>query len=420
MKGLGIVIIFLCLKSLVLRSMEQVPSSLASQAAAVVAAHPALWPQVFQINSDVQAMVAQKVVNVIIKPALLPLVLKKPQSSPSLHQHGVCGLETISRAGKIISIACDGKIALCQESVPNQCRVIDTQKSWYCACLKCEPPLICLGGLGGEIGYMNIDAMQPHHIFKAHTQAVNALSLSPTQDQLISCSNDGDIKLWDVNSANERVTFKGHKRAVKNAFSMIAHQKIISGAADHTLRLWDIETAKEEQRYTIDDDINIFRLARHPHEQIGVVGLNNGVVGLCDIRRNRNIDGLIGHTTVVAALMCSDEGNYIASASWDREVRVWDLRMRACSAILSFHKDWVQSISSLRNFQKIISGSRDGTVKLWDLKAILALDRIDDFKKVAEHASVVKSDHALSHQARIELLKKITGAEPEQLDEAHQ
>ena len=84
---------------------------------------------------------------------------------------------------------------------------------------------------------------------------------------------------------------------------------------------------------------------------------------------------------MISALQCSPDGNYIASASWDGKARLWDLRMMACSAVLAFHEDWVQSITSMHNFDRIISGSRDGTIKRWDVSSIIAIDRMNKLKE---------------------------------------
>ena len=78
-----------------------------------------------------------------------------------------------------------------------------------------------------------------------------------------------------------------------------SHQQIISAASDRTVRVWDIATAKEEQRYSLEyslfHGVNFFRLGYHPHEQFAVSGLNNGMLALFDIRKNRPVDCLKGH-----------------------------------------------------------------------------------------------------------------------------
>lgn len=408
---MGLFLILSCLLFFPMASMEE-PQSLRSLAAITVLQYPDQLEAAQSVNSDIQAILTQKILNAQIKPALFPLKFKTPKSSQSVVHHGVCCLETISKTNQVISIGCDGKIAICDENPVHDCQVIDTHKSWYCACLKCDTATLCLGDLGGNIGYMNLNDKIPHRIFKAHQQTINALALSPNQQQLVSCSNDWQVKLWEIASNKNLATFLGHSRAVKNAFSILAYQKIVSASADQTIRVWDIWTSKELQCYSLRDTLlhgaNFFRLAKHPHEQFAVSGLTNGIIALWDIRKKRHVECLKRHTSIVSALICSGDGNYIASASWDGKIRLWDLRMMACSAILSYHKDWVLSVASLHNFNEIVSGARDGTVKRWDVSSVLAIDQMNILKEVVAKAALIKQENPISDEERLAMLKKLT------------
>lgn len=402
--------IIFCISLLAMEQNE--PRELSDIVARYVITHPALLTAAENLNADMQALLSQKLLSERIKPALFPIKFNTPENPRSIDHHGVCGLETISKANQIISISCDGQIAICDETAMDKCKVVNTRTSWYCACLKCEPTTLCLGGLSGNVGYMGINDKAPERIFKAHDQTINGLSLSSNQQHLISCSNDWKVKLWDTADNRRLAEFIGHTKAVKSAFSIKSDQKVVSGGADQTLRIWDIGTAKEEQHYSLQETIfqgvSFFCLARHPHEQVTISGLNNGMVALYDIRKNRHVACLRKHAALVSALVCSDEGHYVASASWDEDVRLWDLRMLGCSAILAYHKDWVQSIASLRNFQKIISGSRTGEVKLWNVSSVLAVDQMNNLKETAAKAALVAAEKPFSNDKRLAMLQRIT------------
>lgn len=393
-------------------SMEEKPPSLKSLVASYISSRPGLVASAYASVDDIQTLVSQKIADAQIKPALFTVKLKKPTNGSRIRHQGVCGLESLETPGQIISIGCNGTIEICDEQDVNKCQVVDTQNNWCCATMICQPPTLCLADLGGTIGYMGLQDKQPKKIYKAHDQTINGLALSPEQQQLISCANDAQIKLWDVTTNKKLAAFAGHTAAVKNAFSIKAHQKIISAAADHTVRIWDIETAKEEQRHSLRETIfagaNFFRLARHPHEQVAVSGLNNGMVALWDIRKNRHVECLRGHTQLVSALHCSEDGYYLASGSWDGKVRLWDFRMLACSALLAFHKDWVQNLASLHNFHTIVSGARDGKVKAWDISSILAIDRMNNLKETAAKAALIKAVAPITDDERAAMLKRIT------------
>lgn len=360
------------------------------------------------LNLDLQELIMRSVIIEKIKKPLFPLEITRPQKPITLNHKGVCGLEAITHTKQIISIGCDGKIAFCHEDSMHNCDLVDMDRSWYCARLQEDNRTLYLGGLSGDVGALRIQDQQPQDIFHAHDQAVNSLSFSPDGTQLITCSNDSLIKLWNLAEKSCAAVYAGHKRAVKNAFSLQAHQKIISGAADRTVRIWDLQTCKQEHLYQAVDNLNISRLAKHPEEHICVCGFNTGALSILDVRQESVSDFRAQHKGLISGLVCSADGNYIASSSWDGKVRLWDIRMMACSAILAFHQDWIQSITSLHNFKKIISGSRDGTVKMWDVSTILAIDAINNLKEAVSKAAVMQQEAPKSAQARLAMLERIT------------
>jgi hypothetical protein len=59
-------------------------------------------------------------------------------------------------------------------------------------------------------------------------------------------------------------------------------------------------------------------------------------------------------------------GERIVSGSWDRTVRVWDVAKGRELACLRGHESRVTSVSSERGGGRIVSASADRTVRVWD------------------------------------------------------
>src|SRR5262245_17348376 len=56
----------------------------------------------------------------------------------------------------------------------------------------------------------------------------------------------------------------------------------------------------------------------------------------------------------------------LASASWDRTVKVWDLVLGKEMLSLEGHKDVVTSVSFSPDGRRLASASKDKTVKVWE------------------------------------------------------
>lgn len=76
---------------------------------------------------------------------------------------------------------------------------------------------------------------------------------------------------------------------------------------------------------------------------------------------------LNGHTGWVKSVSFSTDGTRIVSGSYDKSVRVWDTLTGQQLQVLNGHTDRVESVSFSRDDTRIASGSYDTSVRVWDL-----------------------------------------------------
>jgi WD40 repeat protein len=75
---------------------------------------------------------------------------------------------------------------------------------------------------------------------------------------------------------------------------------------------------------------------------------------------------LPGHKRCVNSVAWSPDSTRIVSGSYDGTVRIWDAVTGELQQTLTGHTDYVESVAWSPDSTRIVSGSRDKTVRIWD------------------------------------------------------
>merc|ERR1711976_1129308 len=75
---------------------------------------------------------------------------------------------------------------------------------------------------------------------------------------------------------------------------------------------------------------------------------------------------LQGHSHFVEDVVLSSDGAFALSCSWDRTLRLWDLKTGETTKTFVGHEKDVLSVAFSADNRQIVSGSRDRSLKLWN------------------------------------------------------
>jgi serine/threonine protein kinase len=165
---------------------------------------------------------------------------------------------------------------------------------------------------------------------EAHPGGVGALSCSPDGQLLLSGGEDETLRLWDLSSFRETRCLAGDVGPVLSACLAPGGKWAASCAArifksDMVVQCWDLASGSERRR-------------------------------------------LAGHADTINSVSLIHDGRRLASASADRTIRLWALDQPGSPPqCLEGHTDEVTSVVFVSN-EALLSGSHDGTVRLWNVK----------------------------------------------------
>ncbi len=233
---------------------------------------------------------------------------------------------------------------------------------------------------GGNDGLVLLWDMRSHtvvHTLAGHTNWVRSVAFTPDGTLLASGSNDGTIRLWSVAAGQPLQTLHGHGNAVNTVALSQSGRYLASGSNDQSVRIWDLANGQVVRLFS--GYTNWIRAVAFSHDGASLIsGGDDGSARLWALSaaagasvpdEPRTLRRFGGHTQMVRSLALHDGGRYLATASADQTVRVWDRTTGETVHRLRAHTNWVSSVdwaSTEPQAALLLSGSWDGTICLWD------------------------------------------------------
>ena len=194
-----------------------------------------------------------------------------------------------------------------------------------------------------------------------HKSTVSSLNFFKDNVSMISTSDDSTVKLWDVPSGTCSRTFTEHSDYVRcSAVTRMNSNLFLSGSYDGTVKVWD--SRSESSALTLQHDHPVESVLILPGSTMAVSSGSN-LIKLWDVIGGKLLCTFNNHQKTVTSLAFDYIDNKIVSGSLDRMVKIFDIS--TFEAVCTFKFDSaILSIALAPDNSFLVGGMSNGQMTL--------------------------------------------------------
>lgn len=189
----------------------------------------------------------------------------------------------------------------------------------------CSLPSVPLARAMLSLSLNHLPRPKPVGTFRGHSEIVWSVGFLPNGKALVSASNDGSIRLWNLDHESEVIL--GSSNSPVFCLALFPDGKrLASGGLDRSINVWDID---------------ILAAVDGPWK---------------------------GHTSSVRYLDISSDCRYLASGSFDHKVNVWDTESGQIVRDQGYLRGdgKINCVKFSKKACRLLTGSGDGCLRIWD------------------------------------------------------
>lgn len=253
----------------------------------------------------------------------------------------------------------------------------------------------------------NVQTGECLRVLSGHRGFVRSVCISSDGRYALSGGDDKILRLWDLGKGKCLRSLEGHKGPVRSVCLSKDGNYALSGGEDRLLMSWELSTEKQvmfplqlSRSWSHAELVKIDAQAEDILRQANKALIDNRPeYALILAKRLRNLPGykratesiqlwnrlsstciragirgtwhirtLKGHKDRITSLSIDYNCHRILSGSSDETLRLWDMETGECLRVLEGHTMDVRSVSMTSNGRYALSGSADETIRLWNLE----------------------------------------------------
>jgi len=237
-----------------------------------------------------------------------------------------------------------------------------------------------------------------------HFGKIYALHWGPDSSAIVTASQDGKLIIWASHTGNKQLAITLNSAWVMTCAFSPSYEYIASGGLDNTVSIFKTSAANapaapnggrfrsKDLHRELEKHDGYLSCARFVSDAEIISASGDGTCILWDVESRSAKNIFMDHSGDVMSIdLNSSNPSLFVSGSVDATAKVWDLRASdRCVANFPGHRSDINTVKWFTDSHAVVTGSDDGTVRLFDMRSFRQLNEYAD----AENRSLHSQDAA--------------------------
>lgn len=219
---------------------------------------------------------------------------------------------------------------------------------------------------------------------QGHYYDVNCVAYSPNGQIMATGGEDGKVKVWNTTTGFCFVTFSEHSAPI-TGLTFIGGKgghglALLSCSLDGTVRAFDLVRYRNFRTFSAPGGVPVQFTCLTTDEAGELVcagGMDPFNIYVWSLQTGKLLDTFTGHEAPISSIAYSPATGILASASWDKTVRLWDLYRTGATTETFTHGSDVLAVAFRPDGEQLAASTMAGQICIWDVKHAVQIGIID-------------------------------------------